>query len=82
MNAPDYQSFNEIVRMHDLNGQVQYLSRCLRAPNRKPIEGYPDLSEGLRVMNDRGDYHDWYVHIEDVPELVARFRTYIASRQF
>lgn len=95
-NNPHYISFNAVVRKHGLSGEVQYLSRNLRLNDntghnavdreasefnrRRHEKGYPDLSHGLRLMNDRGgDMHDWYVHEDDVEEIMSRFKALEAN---
>jgi len=54
-----------------LHTQDQYLARYLSRDRE-----YPFLGEGLRVKcDDAGDYHSWSVFLEDIPELVKRYKS-------
>jgi hypothetical protein len=64
----DYVNFGDVAR--DICGmQCQYASRFLTGLN-----GWPNLSDGIRWTGNRGDYHSFKIHRDDVGTFVNRVR--------
>ena len=73
-DADGYVHFGDVSR-GELNRQCQYGSQYVDGS-----EGYPNLGEGLRFRNLDMDYHDIEIHVNDIPELVRRYKACQASR--
>lgn len=71
MEKTEYVNFGDLARK-TLNMQCQYASRYLTG-----VGGFPNLSDGIRWRAlDRGDYHTYEIHVEDVVTFVSRIRGY------
>lgn len=71
-----YVIFGHVSR-NELKMQCQYGSDYLFDPDVHGCESTPNLGKGLRFRNlDVGDYHGIEIHIDDVPELVRRYKEY------
>lgn len=74
--APDcdgYVSFGTVARTF-IGMQCQYASRYITG-----LAGSPVLCDGLRFRNLEQDYHDYRVHVDDVPACVDRILHYRAE---
>jgi hypothetical protein len=71
-----YVNFGDVSR-NELGIQCQYGARFIVGRDIPGCEDEPDLGQGLRFRNlDIGDYHSIEIHIDDIPELLRRFKAY------
>lgn len=71
-SAPaDFIHFGELSRV-EMGLQCQYGSRYLHGT----IDAYPNLAEGIRIKGDPFNYHSVYMHIDDVPIFLERYRNH------
>lgn len=67
-----YGSFGDFARSR-LKQQCQYASRYIEGK----LDNYPALGKGLRFKNlDRGDYHSYRIHRDDMDEFQQRYEAY------
>lgn len=70
----EYVDFGDVSRGR-LGLQCQYGSRYINGD----IEGWPNLSKGLRFKGNDHNYHSFKIHRDDVEEFVRRHTEYIKS---
>lgn len=69
-----YVNFGDVSR-NELGMQCQYGARYLANRNEGVFSEAHELGRGLRFKNlDVGNYHGIMVHIDDIPELVRRYK--------
>ena len=70
--------FGDISR-GEIGQQCQYASRYVYGA----IEGYPNLGDGLRFKEyeeGKNNYNALQIHIEDVPEFIKRYKSYLEEK--
>ena len=70
----DYVPFGGVA-IEQCGEQCQYVSRYIQPHG----PGAPDLGEGLRFRGDPRDYHDLWIHKDDVTEFVRRYKVHKLS---
>lgn len=69
--------FGEVSRRL-LGKQAQYGSRYVDGA----FGEYPNLGKGLRVKGNPDDYHNLFIHKDDIKEFVERYNNYQKQQKF